>query len=85
MNRYTKMVCFCVDTINGSADHCHCLISMGTDRSVQDVMHMIKGESSFWINKNKLTLYKFAWQQEYYANSVCVGNLPRVRKYIKNH
>lgn len=43
-----------IDTINGHVDHCHCLISLGGDQSIQKVIQLIKGESSNWINKNGL-------------------------------
>jgi len=45
-------------------------------------MQLIKGESSFWINKNKLTKLKFGWQDEYFVVSVNQTTLPSVRKYI---
>jgi REP element-mobilizing transposase RayT len=45
---------------------------------------LIKGESSFWINKNKLTIEKFEWQDEYFAVSVSESMLDKVRDYIKN-
>jgi putative transposase len=47
-------------------------------------MQLIKGESSFWINKNKLTKIKFAWQDEYFVVSVNQSTPPSVRKYIAN-
>jgi putative transposase len=73
-----------IDFINGYADHCHCLISLGVDQNVQKVMQLIKGESSFWINKNELTKEKFQWQEEYFAVSVSESILDKVREYIKN-
>ena len=45
---------------------------------------MIKGESSFWINKEGLTKSKFEWQDEYYAISVSESMIEKVRNYIKN-
>ena len=73
-----------VDFVNGYSDHCHCLVSLGSDQRLQQVMQMIKGESSYWINKNKLTKKKFRWQDEYYAVSVSESSIDRVREYIKN-
>lgn len=46
-------------------------------------MQLIKGESSFWINKNKLTKDHFAWQAEYFAVSVSESMIEIVRTYIK--
>lgn len=51
---------------------------------MQKIMQLIKGESSFWINKNQLTKEKFEWQDEYFAVSVSESQLYRVRNYIKN-
>ena len=73
-----------IDFINGHAEHCHCLISLGVDQTIQKVMQLIKGESSFWINKQKLIHEKFEWQDEYFAVSVSESVLDRVRNYIKN-
>jgi REP element-mobilizing transposase RayT len=73
-----------IDFVNGHEDHCHCLISLGVDQTIQKVMQLIKGESSFWINKNKLTKEKFEWQDEYFAVSVSESLIDIVRKYIKN-
>jgi REP element-mobilizing transposase RayT len=71
-----------IDFINGYVDHVHCLISLGTDQTIEKIMQLIKGESSFWINKNALCKTKFGWQDEYFAVSVSETNLEGVRKYI---
>jgi REP element-mobilizing transposase RayT len=71
-----------IDFINGYLEHLHCLISLGTDQTIDKIMQLIKGESSFWINKNKLTKLKFGWQDEYFAVSISESNLESVRRYI---
>jgi len=48
-----------IDFVNGYKDHCHCLISLGVDQTIQKVMQLIKGETSFWINKSNLTKQRF--------------------------
>lgn len=73
-----------IDYINGYSDHCHCLVSLGTDQTIEKIMQLIKGESSFWINQQKLTKEKFQWQSEYFAVSVSESMVDRVRNYIKN-
>jgi putative transposase len=51
-------------------------------------MQLIKGEYSFWINKDQLTKDKFAWQDEYFAVFVsgsiieAVGIILRIKRYI---
>jgi putative transposase len=73
-----------VDFVNGYSDHCHCLVSLGADQSIQKVMQLVKGESSYWINQQKSTLDKFEWQDEYFAVSVSKSMIDTVRNYIKN-
>ncbi len=73
-----------IDMINGYQEHCHCLISLGIDQTMSKVMQLLKGESSYWINKNNLCKQKFEWQDEYYAASVSESGIDKVRVYIKN-
>src|SRR5688500_4867634 len=71
-----------IDLLNGYVDHVHCLISLGTDQTMEKVMQLIKGESSFWINRSKLSKFRFEWQDEYFAASVSETSLADVRRYI---
>jgi putative transposase len=73
-----------LDFINGYSDHCHCLVSFGIDQTISKVMQLIKGESSFWINQQKLCKGKFEWQDDYFGVSVSESILDSVREYIKN-
>jgi len=73
-----------VDFINGHLEHTHCLISLVKDQTIAKIAQLLKGESSFWINKNKLCKSKFEWQDEYFAVSVGESQVNRVRNYIKN-
>lgn len=73
-----------LDMVNGYSDHCHCLISLGSGQNIEKVVQLLKGESSFWINKNQLTQDKFSWQDEYFAVSVSESKVDAVREYIKN-
>lgn len=70
--------------INGYVDHVHCLISLKSDQNISKIIQLIKGESPFWINKEKLCPKKFAWQEEYFVVSVGESQLERVKKYILN-
>lgn len=72
-----------VDLINGGKEHLHALISLGSSQSVADVAHLLKGESSHWVNKNDLVQGQFEWQDEYFAVSVSESVVPKVRNYIK--
>lgn len=73
-----------IDFINGYTDHCHCLISLGSDQNISKIMQLIKGESANWFNKQGFIEEKFQWQEEYFAVSVSESVLEKVRKYIKN-
>jgi putative transposase len=73
-----------IDLINGVSNHIHCLLLMSTEYSMAQIMQLIKGESSFWINQNKLAHGKFEWADEYYAVSVSESDVERVRNYIRN-
>lgn len=73
-----------LQSVNGHIDHMHCLISLWKDQSISQVTQLIKGESSFWINKNKLTREKFSWQDDYFAVSVSESQVEKVVNYIKN-
>lgn len=72
-----------IDFINGYTDHVHCLVSLGIDQSMSKIMQLIKGESSFWVNKNGICEERFEWQDEYFAISVSESIVDRVREYIK--
>ena len=71
-----------LDSVNGYIDHAHCLISLQQEQSTSSVAQLIKGESSYWINKNTLTKHKFTWQDDYWAVGVSESPLQSVRKYI---
>ena len=73
-----------IDHINGSLEHLHALISLGAKQTISEIMQKIKGESSYWINKNKMTRFKFEWQDDYYAVSIGMSQLDILREYIRN-
>lgn len=73
-----------LDMVNGYSDHCHCLVSLGSNQTIEKVVQLLKGESSHWINKNGLTKEKFNWQDDYFAVSVSESGIEKVGNYIKN-
>ena len=73
-----------ITDINGHIDHLHCIISLNRDLSIAKTMQLIKGESSFWANKEKIFLHRFEWADEYYAVSVSESQLQKVKDYIAN-
>ncbi|WP_337866821.1 IS200/IS605 family transposase [Ignavibacterium sp.] len=73
-----------IDRINCVMDHIHLIISLGSDQTIGKVVQLLKGESSFWINKNKLVKGKFEWQDDYIAVSISKSILDKLRKYVDN-
>ena len=73
-----------MDCVNGHIDHVHCLFRLKNDQTISKVVQLIKGESSFWVNKQKLIKSRFEWQDEYFAVSVSESQVNAARKYILN-
>jgi len=73
-----------IDHINGYYQHLHALISLGGKQNISDIMQLIKGESSFWINRNRLTKMRFEWQDDFYSVSIGMSQLKTIREYIRN-
>lgn len=73
-----------IDRLNGVTDHLHCLFGLNADMTIAKTLQLIKGESAYWINKERVTPVRFEWADEYYAVSVSESDLDRVRTYIDN-
>lgn len=84
IKNYCKEKQIWLDTVNCVSDHIHLLISIGAEQTISKVVGLIKGESSHWINQNKLTKTKFEWQTEYMGISVSESIVSKVRAYIHN-
>ena len=63
-------------------DHVRALIELPTALSIEDVVQLLKGSSSHWINANDIIKGKFAWGRGYGAFSVSESNLDIVAAYI---
>ncbi len=73
-----------IDCINCISDHIHLLVSLGTEQTIAKTAMLIKGESSFWVNRQQFINGKFEWQDEYIALSVSYSAAGKVRAYIAN-
>ena len=73
-----------LDCINGGYDHAHALISLGADQTIAKIAQLLKGESSHWVNEQRVIRAKFEWQDDYFAVSVSESALGVVREYIRN-
>ncbi|MDX6528532.1 MAG: REP-associated tyrosine transposase [Blastocatellia bacterium] len=65
-------------------EHVHALIDLPTSRSIEEVMKLLKGSSSHWINENRLLRGRFSWGRGYGAFSVSHSHVDQVAAYIAN-
>ncbi len=72
-----------IDTLNCVEEHIHLLVSLGTEQTISKIAMMIKGESSFWVNRQGIIRNKFEWQDDYIALSVSASAVEKVRRYIQ--
>jgi putative transposase len=70
--------------INNMPDHLHLFVGLHPTQSISDLMRIVKGESSEWINANKWTETHFNWQEGYGAFSYSRSHIDSVVKYILN-
>jgi putative transposase len=65
-------------------DHLHMLIGFRPDQSLSDLMRIVKGDSSEWINKQGFIRTHFRWQEGFGAFSYARSQLKTVIRYIEN-
>src|SRR5437667_4941455 len=65
-----------------NSDHVHALIDLPTNRTIEDVIQLLKGSSSHWANEQDLLPGKFGWQRGYGAFSVSHSGIEEVGGYI---
>jgi putative transposase len=70
--------------VNSMPDHLHLFFGMRPNQSLSDLMRLVKGDSSEWINNQKLVTGKFRWQEGYGAFSYSKSHVDAVVKYIIN-
>jgi len=46
-------------------EHVHTLVDLPTNKSIEEVMKLLKGASSHWINQQRLLRGKFYWGRGY--------------------
>jgi putative transposase len=70
--------------INSVTDHLHLFIGLHPAQSIPELMRLVKGDSSEFINKKGFTPRKFFWQEGYGAFSNSHSQIDAVVKYIAN-
>jgi len=66
----------------GMPDHVHLLVSLGKERSVADLLRVVKTNSSKWIHLTFPNMGHFGWQTGYGAFTVSHSKVETVRRYI---
>ena len=70
--------------INSVEDHLHLFIGLNPRQSISDIMRLIKGDSSEFVNKRSFTKLKFNWQEGYGAFSNSRSQINSIVHYIQN-
>ena len=71
-----------VFSINGAQDHIHIAAKLLPRHRVCDILQLIKGNSSKWVNEHKKCDTHFSWQAGYGAFTISKSKLSNVIKYI---
>lgn len=70
--------------INGTQNHIHFLSGMKPACCLSDLVREVKKSSNEFVNENKLSRFKFNWQEGYGAFSYNHSQIDNVAKYILN-
>jgi REP element-mobilizing transposase RayT len=70
--------------INGIQNHIHFFIGMKPSCCLSDLVREVKKSSNDFIKENKLTKFKFNWQEGYGAFSYSHSQIDNVIKYVMN-
>jgi putative transposase len=70
--------------INGTLNHVHVLFGLHPSVSVSDTVYNLKRCSSLFINKERLCLGRFSWQEGYGGFSYGRTQLDTIYNYIAN-
>ena len=71
-----------IECVGGYDNHVHCLFRLKNNQTIEQLMQLLKGESSFWFNRNIISKFKLNWQKEYFAVSVSESQVSVVKNYI---
>ena len=74
--------CFLLE-IGGVPDHLHLVAKLRPDRSVSEMVRLIKANSSKWVNETRGLEHRFEWQLGYGAFTVSQSQLASTRSYVR--
>jgi REP element-mobilizing transposase RayT len=70
-------------SVGGMPDHVHILFGFRPTQALSNLIQEVKRDSSEWINKEKLVMGRFSWQEGYGAFSYSKSHIPQVAHYIE--
>ena len=82
--QYTKDKSVYMNINYVNSDHVHVLVDFPTNISLENLLQLLKGSSSHWINQKNIVPGKFAWARGYSIFSVSHYNIEKVKSYIAN-
>ena len=69
--------------IGGMPDHLHIVARFRPDRSVSEMVRLIKANSSKWVNETRGLAGRFEWQVGYGAFTVSQSQVEQLREYVR--
>ena len=73
-----------VFAINGVEDHIHIAAKLLPRHSISEILKLIKGNSSRWVNEQGKCVNHFSWQIGYGAFTISKSKLDSVIRYINS-
>ncbi|HGY55126.1 MAG TPA: IS200/IS605 family transposase [Caldithrix abyssi] len=83
IREYAEEKAIPVKALYVNPDHVHLLIELPTNQTIEEIVKLVKGSSSHWINQNDIIKPKFAWAVGYAAFTVSKLNVGKVKHYIE--
>ena len=68
--------------VNSVTDHLHLFIGLHPNQAISELMRLVKGNSSEFINKKQFTRQEFFWQGGYGAFSDSHSQIDNVVNYV---
>jgi putative transposase len=68
--------------VNGFKDHVHLFFEMQPNKSLSDIVRLVKANSSKWINEKRMVTGKFSWQEGFGGFSYSRSQRDNVIQYI---
>ncbi len=84
ISAYARENQIALEALNVQMEHVHALIDLLSSQTVENIVKLLKGESSQWINEQNVIAQRFSWQRGYGAFSLSPSHCHSVKSYINN-